>query len=431
MNGHGQLRVGAGLDDLGALDVQRPEVLECPYPYYARLRTSAPVFRTARGYWLVTGYDECCAVLTDTARFSGNLQRPPDPELDAILATGYPEVPTLLAADPPDHAHYRGLVNKAFLPTRVAQMEGQIETIADDLIDQFINDGRVDIVEQFAVGVPLTVIADALGVDRADLARFKRWSDDIVAPRSGLLTREELLAAAHSLVEFQHYMAERCLERRDDPRDDLLTDLVSARLDTGGRAGEPLTPNEAIGIIRQLLVAGNETTTTLIANVIALLIEQPSEMAAVLAEPPHLVAVIEESLRLDAPIQMLPKRAVEDVELGDEQIRAGDVLYVVYASANRDESRFACPAGFDADRANVRSHLAFGKGAHFCVGAALARNEARIAVSRLLARATDWAFDKCSELPLRRELSMQLRGPSHLDLVFRPIGSSILRKGSK
>jgi cytochrome P450 len=141
----------------------------------------------------------------------------------------------------------RDLVNKAFLPSRVAQLEPAIETIADDLIDRFIDDGCVDLVEQFAVGLPLTVIADALGVDRADLARFKRWSDDIVAPRSGLLPRDDLLAATRSLIEFQHYMAERCGERRAEPRDDMLSDLVSARLATGERAGEPLTLNEVIG----------------------------------------------------------------------------------------------------------------------------------------------------------------------------------------
>jgi cytochrome P450 len=168
-------------------------------------------------------------------------------------------------------------------------------------------------------------------------------------------------------------------------------------------------------------VAGNETTTTLIANVMILLIQWPDEMAAVHTDPQRLVAVIEESLRLDAPIQMLPKRAVVDVKLSNQQIRAGDLLYVVYASANHDESRYTCPADFDPDRANARTHLSFGKGAHFCVGAALARSEARVAVGRLLARATDWAFDPVSQRPLRRGLSMQLRGPSHLDLVFQPV----------
>ena len=149
------------LDGLATLDVQRREVLECPYPYYARLRESRPVFRTARGYWLVTGYDECCAVLQDTVRFSGNLPSPHDPQLEAILASGYPEVPTLLAADPPEHGQYRGLVNKAFLPSRVTQLEPEIKAIAEGLIDQFIGDECVDLVEQFAVGLPLTLIGDA------------------------------------------------------------------------------------------------------------------------------------------------------------------------------------------------------------------------------------------------------------------------------
>ncbi|SOD71779.1 cytochrome P450 [Jatrophihabitans sp. GAS493] len=411
----------SGLNGLALLpvDLQSVDVLECPYPAYKTLRESAPVFHSDRGYWVVTRYEDVAAILLDTARFSGYVPRPPDAEIDAILDEGYPEIPTLISADAPMHSQYRALVNKAFLPGRVAQLESEIAAIADELIDRFIDAGRVELIGQFAVGLPLTVIADALGVSRADLPTFKRWSDDIVAPRSGLLTRPELLAATRSLVEMQQYMAQRCEQRRREPRDDLLTDLVQATFDAGDRAGEQLSLNEVIGIIRQLLVAGNETTTSLIANVMTLLIEHPEQMQAVRADSAQLTPIIEESLRLDAPIQMLPRRARVDVEIGGTRVAAGDLLYVVYASANHDESRFAVPAEFDPQRANIRKHLAFGKGAHFCVGASLARGEARIAFERLLSRATDWALATDRDEPVRRGLSMQLRGLSHLDLTFR------------
>lgn len=409
---------GPQMTRLEELDFQQPAVLECPYPSYERLRSQCPVFRTLQGYWLVTRYDDVVHVLLDTGRFSGHVPPSPDAELQAVLAGGYPEIPTLLAADPPNHGRYRTLAKKAFLPGRVRQLDAQIAVIADELIDRWVDDGHVELIGQFAVGLPLTVIADALGVDRCDLALFKQWSDDIVAPRSGPLSHDELLDAARSLVDMQHYMAARCEQRRADPQDDLLTDLVQARFDDGDRVGEPLSLNESIGIIRQLLVAGNETTTSLTANVMLALVQDPSLMADIRADGERLDAVIEEMLRVDAPIQMLPRRAVVDVRIGATDIRAGDIVYVVYASANHDEQYFEDAAQFDPRRTSAKPHLAFGKGAHFCIGAALARSEARIAFERLLARTEEWQLDPQSTAPVRRGLSMQLRGLSGLDLVF-------------
>jgi cytochrome P450 len=342
------------------------------------------------------------------------------PDVVAIYQEGYPEVATLLAADPPAHTYYRGLVNTAFLPRRVAQLEEEITRIALDLVERFIDRGRVELVGELAVGLPVTVIADALGVDRADQALFKRWSDDIVAPRSGLLSLQERRRCARSLVEMQHYMAARAQERRDEPRDDLLSDLVQARFDSGDREGEPLTNNELIGILRQIMVAGNETTTSLIAGAMKLLVEHPEELAAAEADPSRIPLVLDEALRVDAPIQMLPRRTVVDVELGGTVIPAGELLYIVYASANHDGTRFEDPEQFCPARPNVRQHLAFGKGAHFCPGSALARSEARIALELLLSKATGWRIDPEVGEPVQRQLSMTLRGLSALHLAFTP-----------
>ncbi len=405
-----------------------PEVLACPYDFYRRVRTEAPVHQTPLGFWLVSRYDDVLSVVRDPERFSSSFSgafaggREPTPELRAIAAEGYPPANTLLTNDPPSHTQFRGLVNKAFTPKRVAQLEGEIRGIANDLIDRWIDTGRVELVSQFAVPLPLTVIADALGVDRADMADFKRWSDDSVAPLSGLLSPERQLECARSRVEMQHYLAARCEERRSEPRDDLLSDLVHARFDGGERAGEQLTMAELLNVIEQLLVAGNETTTKLIAAGMLLLIEHPEQMRRVLADPSLVPNLVEEALRMESPVQMLPRVTTVDVELGGVTIPKGSMVMVMYGCANRDEARFEAADRFDVTRANARTHLAFGQGPHFCVGAALARSEARIAFELLLSRAHDWALDASVAEPLHRELSMTLRGLDALHLTFTAAG---------
>ncbi len=400
-----------------------PDVLECPYDYYRRVRDEAPVHQTPLGFWVVSRYDDVLSVVRDTDRFSSDMRNsfvsgPPSDELRAIEAEGYGRVSTLLTADPPVHTQFRALVNKAFLPKRVAQLEGEIRRIADDLMDAWIDRGRVELVSEFAVGLPLTVIADALGVDRADMPRFKKWSDDSVAPLSGLLTPEQQLECARSRVEMQHYMAERCREREDSPRDDLLSDLVHARFDSGERAGERLDITELLSVIEQLLVAGNETTTKMIAAGMLLLIEHPDQMAAVAADHSLIPGLVEEALRLESPVQMLPRVAKVDVTVGGVDIPAGSILMMMYGCANRDEAKYPSADAFDVVRANARTNLAFGQGPHFCPGAALARSEGRIAFETLLGRATDWALDTATERPTHRELSMTLRGLSGLHLTF-------------
>ena len=406
-----------------------PEVLECPYPFFERVRNEAPVHQTPLGFWLVSRYDDVMAVVRDTERFSSNMRNSftapaPSDELRAIQAEAYPSVNTLLTNDPPSHTQFRALVNKAFTPKRVAQLEGEIRQIANDLIDRWIATGRVELVTEFAVGLPLTVIADALGVDRADMPAFKRWSDDSVAPLSGMLSPERQLECARSRVEMQRYMAERCRERETDPRDDLLSDLVQARFDSGERAGEQLSMPELLNVIEQLLVAGNETTTKLIAAGMLALLEHPAQMAAVLADRSLIPNLVEEALRYESPVQMLPRVAKVDVEVGGVAVPAGSILMMMYGCANRDDAKYPGAAAFDVTRDNARTHLAFGQGPHFCPGAALARSEARIAFELLFHRCADWALDTSVDAPTHRELSMTLRGLSALHLRFTPVQPS-------
>jgi cytochrome P450 len=406
-----------------------PEVLECPYPFFERVRNEAPVHQTPLGFWLVSRYDDVMAVVRDTERFSSNMRNSftapaPSDELRAIQAEAYPSVNTLLTNDPPSHTQFRALVNKAFTPKRVAQLEGEIRQIANDLIDRWVASGHVELVSEFAVGLPLTVIADALGVDRADMPAFKRWSDDSVAPLSGMLSPERQLECARSRVEMQRYMAERCRERETDPRDDLLSDLVQARFDSGERAGEQLSMPELLNVIEQLLVAGNETTTKLIAAGMLALLEHPAQMMAVRADRSLIPNLVEEALRYESPVQMLPRVAKVDVEVGGVAVPAGSILMMMYGCANRDDAKYPGAAAFDVTRDNARTHLAFGQGPHFCPGAALARSEARIAFESLFDRCADWALDTTVDAPTHRELSMTLRGLSALHLTFSPIQQS-------
>ena len=410
--------------DITKVNMVSPEVLECPYPYYERVREEAPVHQTPLGFWAVSRYEDVLSVVRNPEMFSSLAQSnsfvtPPPPEVIEIAKQGYPRVNTLLSNDPPSHTQFRNLVNKAFLPKRVAQLEDSIRKIANDLIDAFINDGKVDLVEQFAVGVPLTVIADALGVDRADMPKFKKWSDDSVAPLSGMLTPERQIECAHSRIEFQKYMVDRVREREENLRDDLLSDLVQARFDSGERAGEGMTMPEMLDVIAQLLVAGNETTTKLIAAATLMLVENPEQMAKVRADHSLIPNLVEEALRMEAPVQMLPRFTKDDVVVGGVVIPKGSVVMAMYGCANRDGGKYPNPDMFDIERDNARTQLAFGQGPHFCVGAALARSEARIAFELLLSRLNNIALANV-DTPTHRELSMTLRGLTNLHLTFTP-----------
>ena len=410
--------------DITKVNMVSPEVLECPYPYYERVREEAPVHQTPLGFWAVSRYEDVLSVVRNPEMFSSLAQSnsfvtTPPPEVIEIAKQGYPRVNTLLSNDPPSHTQFRNLVNKAFLPKRVAQLEDSIRKIANDLIDAFINDGKVDLVEQFAVGVPLTVIADALGVDRADMPKFKKWSDDSVAPLSGMLTPERQIECAHSRIEFQKYMVDRVREREENLRDDLLSDLVQARFDSGERAGEGMTMAEMLDVIAQLLVAGNETTTKLIAAATLMLVENPEQMAKVRADHSLIPNLVEEALRMEAPVQMLPRFTKDDVEVGGVVIPKGSVVMAMYGCANRDGGKYPNPDMFDIERDNARTQLAFGQGPHFCVGAALARSEARIAFELLLSRLNNIALANV-DTPTHRELSMTLRGLTNLHLTFTP-----------
>jgi cytochrome P450 len=399
-----------------------PAILESPWEFNRRLRAQAPVYRDPHtGLFLVSSFDLVLEVIKDhetySSRFApamGGQGLASDPRIAELQSRSYPIVDTMLTADPPEHRRFRGLVNKAFTLRRVEGLASGLEKLADELIDAFVEAGECELLSQFAVLLPLTVIADQLGVPRSDLARFKRWSDGFTAQLSGMAAGEEMIDAIERILEYQQYFAEKLDEARERPRDDIISDLVRARFEDE----RPLDTGESLSILQQLLVAGNETTAATLAEGVLLLIQNPDQMALVRDDPSLIPTMVEETLRLTTPTANMWRRVKRDTELDGVEIPADSMLMVRYASANRDETRFRDPDRFDVRRENADEHIAFGHGIHFCLGAALARKELAVGFRHLLDRLDDLALAPGFEP--RHKPSVLLRGLGALDITFTP-----------
>ena len=371
-------------------DLTSPEVLASPEDTFAKMRAQCPIYHDESiDTYVLTRYDDVRAAAANPQVFSSHrpLFGKGDPELEAIAAKGWPEIATMTSSDPPDHTRYRKLVNRAFSPKAVAALEPVIEKIVHELIDRFADRGEVEFVTEFAKLVPGYFMADALGVPRQDQETFIRWVDEITLTIYGVeaITREQQIAGKQALVDFQHYFARHIEDRRVNPRGDMITDLVEARVD----GEKPLDIPEILDLIRILLIAGNETTASWIEGSLLLLLDHPDVMARVRADRDALPQVLEESLRLLSPSRYVGRTIeVEDGELGGVALRPGSRARLVWQSANHDPERFAGPDVFDVDR-DTGGHVAFGHGIHYCIGANLARAEARIAFEALLARLDD------------------------------------------
>jgi cytochrome P450 len=333
--------------------------------FLARLHVEAPVFRQANGNWVASRFDDVRAILLDPARFSS------EGWYDAS-GVRFP----LLNDDPPRHSHLRGLLAKAFTPAAMEGMRPAIQRTARALAAAIPAGEAVDIVAALTTPLPVSVIAGMMGVPAERHGDFKRWSDAIV-----FLTYE-LTDAEHAatLMELQGYFARLAAERRAAPGDDLVSALTKAR-----DAGDTLDDGEVVGLCMLLMLAGNETTTNLLGNLLNRLADAPEVWAALRANPARIEGAVEESLRIDSPGQLILRRATEDVTLGDRTIRAGENVVVYLAAANRDPARWADAADFEIGR-EIGRHLAFGHGVHTCIGAPLARMEAKAAMEALVAR---------------------------------------------
>jgi cytochrome P450 len=398
-----------------------PETLVDPFDFYADVHASGTAIQhlPEMNAYVVYTYDLCSEATMKPEVFSNDftvLMGADDDEIRAILAEGWDNPPTLLTADHPVHTRNRKLVNLAFSAPRVNAIEADMRAKSIELIESFANKGECEFVEDFAIPLPVAMIAQQIGLDN-DPQQVKYWSDAAVDRFSQMVSRERVLECARSLVEFQKYMKGKIDERRAHGGDDLLADLVAARVE-----GEtPLTDEEIMSIMQQFMVAGNETTTSTLAGGLLQLIRNPDQMEKAVAasggrDPKLLMNLVEESLRYETPTAGMWRIVKQDTELGGVAIPAGAIVQLRYAAANRDPAKFENPDKFDIERTNARAHLAFGKGAHMCVGNMLSRKEMLVAFDELLSRLTDFKVSDESAIAILPNIL--LRGVTRLPITF-------------
>ncbi|KQV48332.1 hypothetical protein ASC95_20510 [Pelomonas sp. Root1217] len=345
-----------------------------PYPHYAHMRATTPVhFNDALGVWEVYGYHDIQTVLGDAKTFSSDLS---DGKMMVFM-------------DPPRHTQFRRLVARAFTSKVVADLEPSVKAITDELLDRVESTGRMDLVSDLAFTLPVTVIAELLGLPVADRDKFKQWSVPAIrAAEMELMGQVPAPELTQAVDELDAYLADLIEKRRDTPRQDLVSGLLAAEVE-----GEKLTLQEVASTCRLLLIAGFETTANLIGNTLQLLLSHPKALAQLIADPGLLPSAIEEALRFNTPFQFFARIAKCDVVLGGQLIKAGQQVMTFNASGNRDESAFPHADSFDITR-TVNRHLSFGHGIHYCLGAGLGRLEARVAIATLLRRFSGLRLDE-------------------------------------
>lgn len=387
-----------------------------PYPWYRALREREPVYfsRVFRA-WLLTRHEDVVRVLRDGS-FSvdrSQLQVPKflNPFANS-MGSDFAEtiLRTLLMVDPPDHTRLRGLVNKAFTLRVVEGLRPRIQTLVDELLDPADAAGEIELMRDLAEPLPITVIAEMLGIPTSDRADLKRWSDDLTALLDPFNAPKGLPGAERAFAELAEYFRAIFAQRRREPQQDLISALVAAE-----EGGDVLTERELLGICALIMGAGHETTTHLIGNAVVALLRNPGERKRLQDDPSLIQTAVEEFLRYDGPVQLTDRVATADCEIGGKAIRAGQIVAVVLGAANRDPAVFEDPDRLDLAR-RENPHVSFGQGVHFCLGAQLARAEAQIAIATLLRRFPD--LDGGPD-PAGWTPSMLLRGPTALSLSLR------------
>jgi pimeloyl-[acyl-carrier protein] synthase len=399
----------------GSLNPWHPAVRRDPYPAYGRLRSQPglPRLRLFGGY-VAARYTAVDGMLRSPA-FSTNREAVPLMATFRRAARDTPEFlgfldNNLLMIDGPRHRRLRSLVSKAFTPRRVENLRPRVAAIANDLLDRAGGRGEMDVVRDLAQPLPAIVIADLLGIPSGDHSRFGAWSDDLVQTLDPLSGHDGLEPPKRAMRALAAYFAPLLAERRNTPRDDLLSAMLSAE-----EAGQSLTTDELVALASLLLAAGHETTTNLIANTVLLLLRHPAERRRLQDDEGLLASALEECLRFEPPVQLTDRAVVEPTELGGVSLQRGDIVVALIAAANRDPDRFPEPDRFDIARTN-NDHLSFGLGNHYCLGAALARLEAQETIGALLRRFPD--FEGPTEPPSFKP-SIVLRGPTALPLRLR------------
>jgi cytochrome P450 len=404
--------------ETAAIDIASfgPEFVVNPYPTYSRLREAGPVQRVVLhgiAGWLVTGHDEVLRMLADP-RVANDLRHAGPGVRDAmnlVFANEDGSIPSMVAMDPPDHTRLRRLVNKVFTPRRVEALRPRMEEITAELISTFRARGEADLIDEFAGQLPIMVIMELLGVPIADREDFRRWSrlaaTEPEDPAGAVEANQNIVAYLSRMIA-----AKRARVAAGDPQDDLLTSLIMLRDDE-----QRLTEEELISMASLLLIAGFETTMNLIGNGMLALMTHPDQLAALRADPSLIDSAIEEFLRYDGPVQIgMFRFATEDIEIGDVTIGKGEMLMLTMTAADRDPARYRDPDTLDIRR-DSGGHLAFGHGIHYCLGAPLARLEARVAIPALLDSCPDLSL-AVDPADLRWRVSLNVRGVRHLPVRF-------------
>lgn len=417
MSNNPSLTLASGL--LKGVDITSPQFKANPFPFYARLRAEAPVFAstnpiTKQRAWLITRYDDALAVLKDDTRFVKDGKNAMTPEQWKKM----PKMPAmfssisrgLLGIDGVDHTRLRALVHKAFTPRLIEQWHGQIETVTNELLDAGERKGRMELVADFALPLPITIIGRMLGVPDKDHVKFQRWVRTIFSAA----TNPNPLVMVPALLRFVSYMRKLVKERKTRPQDDLITALVQAK-----EGNDQMTEDELLSMIFLLLSAGYETTVNLLASGTHALLENPDQFARFRDNPePALVkSGIEELVRFVTPAEMASERyATEDVTIAGTTIPRGELVMVVIASANRDPAYFENSDTLDLGRQNNK-HLSFGQGIHYCMGAPLSRLEGQVALPILARRMPNLRLAVPPE-QVKWRASFILRGLETLPVTF-------------
>lgn len=405
-------------------DIRSPAFKADPLPACAHARAAGAVVRVplpdahlpggAQEAYLVTRYEDAATVLRDD-RFVKDVRsaRPPDQRQlpwmpKSLRALGR----TMLDTDGADHRRLRNLVRDTFAPKYIAQLEPRVQALADELLDRMAAAGRADLVADYALQLPLTVIAEIMGVSPRDRMRFRRWVNRLLLSSTSSRPGLAMLRTLPSALAMMRFLRRLIADRRAHPRDDLVSRLAAME-----EAGDRLTEDELLSMVFILLIAGYETTVNLIATGTLLLLSHPDQLARLRADPELIGSTVEELLRLATPVDVATERyASEDLELGGVAIPRGALVLVAIVSANADEAHFPVPECLDVARTENR-HLAFGMGPHYCLGAPLARLEGRIALGSLVRRFPDLRLAAPAG-ELRWKPGLTLRGLTSLPVRF-------------
>lgn len=433
----------SGVSDINFFDA---DTNDCPYPAYAKMRDESPVWKDpVTGMYILTRYEDIRMALLDSERFSnavgsgagdtGKAVLPDDPEkaralleameVESELTQLYEEqgwlpVSSLDGLDEPRHRQLRKVMEHAFRPARVRELDPYVESLAAQLVDAFIDNGSCEFVSQFAVPLPLYVIGRQMGVPESDMAQIKWWTDAWVQRLGLMLNREQRIWSAKQEIEAQHYFQPLFEKLRREPADNLLSDLVNNEVPEWGRR---LNDRELhTEMMADLFVGGSETTTNALSGGVMLLIRDPEAWRRVRSDPDrYLENLVEEVLRLESPVQGLLRQTTQDIELRGVTIAAGSVVKLGYGAGNRDERRFTCPADIDLERGQPRTHLAFGVGAHHCLGAPLARRELYFGFKALVERIEEMRFVEGAN-DFACHPNYFLRSLKKLQIEFTPAG---------